>query len=405
MAINRIVTKILAGKNLSSSNILGGQQRGRIWIAAAVVAGLQVLAGSGVWAQEALKFGVADPLTGPSAIFGLDQMQAVRWAVEDINAKGGINGRKLEAIIADHQAKPEVGIAVVNKFISVDKVPVFITAFSSVVKAVASIADREKVLMLSVGANSPDIKNLGDYVYTMFPLADIDMKALGAYMVQKRGKKRAAVLYVNHETGIEGAKVFAQAFTQAGGEVVLNDSYEETRSDFTGLVLKVRAANPDTIHIHSNVSDFTALVAQMRQLGLNTQITSFQTAFNPKMIQDVGAGAEGIIVTAMAPSSEDNPNVAGYLNRWQQAYKREPNGLPYTQYFHDAPYIIAQLYKWVLDRNLPVIGENLRKALLDIKSFDLPLTTRIVFNDDHTVNSPTYFWQVKNGKFQVIGKQ
>jgi branched-chain amino acid transport system substrate-binding protein len=405
MAINRIVTKILAGKNLSSSNILGGQQRDRIWIAAAVAAGLQVLAGSGVWAQEALKFGVADPLTGPSAIFGLDQMQAVRWAVEDINAKGGINGRKLEAIIADHQAKPEVGIAVVNKFISVDKVPVFITAFSSVVKAVASIADREKVLMLSVGANSPDIKNLGDYVYTMFPLADIDMKALGAYMVQKQGKKRAAVLYVNHETGIEGAKVFAQAFTQAGGEVVLNDSYEETRSDFTGLVLKVRAANPDTIHIHSNVSDFTALVAQMRQLGLNTQITSFQTAFNPKMIQDVGAGAEGIIVTAMAPSSEDNPNVAGYLNRWQQAYKREPIGLPYTQYFHDAPYIIAQLYKWVLDRNLPVIGENLRKALLDIKSFDLPLTTRIVFNDDHTVNSPTYFWQVKNGKFQVIGKQ
>jgi branched-chain amino acid transport system substrate-binding protein len=405
MAIKRIVTKILVGKNPSSSNIPGGQQRGRIWITAAVAAGLQVLPGSGVWAQEALKFGVADPLTGPSAIFGLDQMQAVRWAVEDINAKGGINGRKLEAIIADHQAKPEVGIAVVNKFTSVDKVPVFITAFSSVVKAVASIADREKVLMLSVGANSPDIKNLGDYVYTMFPLADIDMKALGAYMVQKQGKKRAAVLYVNHETGIEGAKVFAQAFTQAGGEVVLNDSYEETRSDFTGLVLKVRAANPDTIHIHSNVSDFTALVAQMRQLGLNTQITSFQTAFNPKMIQEVGAGAEGIIVTAMAPSSEDNPNVAGYLNRWQQAYKREPIGLPYTQYFHDAPYIIAQLYKWVLDRNLPVIGENLRKALLDIKSFDLPLTTRIVFNDDHTVNSPTYFWQVKNGKFQVIGKQ
>ena len=405
MAIKRIVTKILVGKNPSSSNIPGGQQRGRIWITAAVAAGLQVLPGSGVWAQEALKFGVADPLTGPSAIFGLDQMQAVRWAVEDINAKGGINGRKLEAIIADHQAKPEVGIAVVNKFTSVDKVPVFITAFSSVVKAVASIADREKVLMLSVGANSPDIKNLGDYVYTMFPLADIDMKALGAYMVQKQGKKRAAVLYVNHETGIEGAKVFAQAFTQAGGEVVLNDSYEETRSDFTGLVLKVRAANPDTIHIHSNVSDFTALVAQMRQLGLNTQITSFQTAFNPKMIQEVGAGAEGIIVTAMAPSSEDNPNVAGYLNRWQQAYKREPIGLPYTQYFHDAPYIIAQLYKWVLDRNLPVMGENLRKALLDIKSFDLPLTTRIVFNDDHTVNSPTYFWQVKNGKFQVIGKQ
>ena len=82
---------------------------------------------------EVLRFGVADPLTGPSAIFGLDQMQAVRWAVEDINAAGGVNGRKLEAIIVDHQARPDVGIAVVTRLIQVDKVPTFITAFSNVV--------------------------------------------------------------------------------------------------------------------------------------------------------------------------------------------------------------------------------------------------------------------------------
>ena len=378
---------------------------GHGWLVTAFAAGLQLLAGGSVFAQETLKFGVADPLTGPSAIFGLDQMQAVRWAVDDINAKGGVNGRKLEAIIADHQAKPEVGISVVNKFVSVDKVPIFITAFSNVVKAVAPTANREKVLMLSVGANSPDIKNLGDYVYTMFPLSDIDMKALGAYLVTKRGKKRAAVLFVNHETGIEGAKILAQSFKDAGGEVVLNESYEETRSDFTGLVLKVRSANPDVVHIHSNVSDFTAIVAQMRQLGVMTQVTSFQTAFNPKMIQEVGAGAEGIVVTAMAPSAEDNPNVGGYLDRWQKEFKREPIGLPYTQYFHDAPYIIAALYKKVLDQNLPLTGENMRKALLEIKSFDVPLTTRITFNDDHTVNALTYFWEVKNGKFQVVGKQ
>lgn len=362
-------------------------------------------AASGASAQETLKFGVADPLTGPAAIFGKDQMEAVKWGVEAINAKGGINGRKLEAIIADHQTKPEIGIAVVNKFISVDKVPIFITAFSNVVKAVAPVANREKTLMLSVGANSPEVKNLGDYVYTIFPLADIDMKALGNYMVKQRGKKRAAILYVNHETGIEGAKVFGQSFKDAGGEIILNESYEETRSDFTSLVLKVRSANPDMVHIHSNVSDFTAIVAQMRQLGLNTQVTSYQTAFNPKMIQQIGPGAEGIIVTAMAPSVEDNPNVQGYLDRWKKEHNREPIGLPYTQYFHDAPYVVAALYKWVLDNDLPITGENMRKALLAIKTFDLPLTTRITINDDHTVDSLTYFWEVKNGKFQVIGKQ
>ena len=354
--------------------------------------------------NEVLRFGVADPLTGPSAIFGLDQMQAVRWGVEDINAAGGVNGRKLEAIIVDHQARPDVGIAVVTRLIQVDKVPAFITAFSNVVKAVAPIANREKTLMLSVGANSPDIKNLGEYVYTTFPLADVDMRALGAWLYEKQNKRRAAVLYVNHETGTEGAKIFVQAFTKAGGQVVLNELYEEQRSDFTGLVLKVRASNPDVVHIHSVVSDFTAIVAQMRQLGLNMQVTSFQTAFNPKMIQELGKGAEGIIVTALAPSAEDNANLPKYLERWQQAYKREPVGLPYTQYFHDAPYILAKLYKHVLDQNQPVTGDNLRQALVSIKQFDLPLTNRITINPDHTVDAPTYFWQVKDGKFVVIGK-
>jgi len=388
----------------SMNRISASQISRRSILAAPLVLGMPYVIGRAEAQNEPLRFGVADPLTGPSAIFGLDQMQAVRWAVEDINAAGGVNGRKLEAIIVDHQAKPDVGIAVVTRLIQVDKVPAFITAFSNVVKAVAPIANREKALMLSVGANSPDIKNLGDYVYTTFPLADVDMRALGSWLYTKQNKRKAAVLYVNHETGTEGAKVFTAAFKAAGGEVVLNESYEEQRSDFTGLVLKVRAANPDIVHIHSVISDFTAIVAQMRQLGLNTQVTSFQTAFNPKMIQELGKGAEGIIVTAMAPSAEDNANVPKYLERWQAAHKRDPIGLPYTQYFHDAPYIMAALFKHVLDQKQPVTGENMRKALLAIRSFDLPLTNRITFNDDHTVNAPTYFWQVKDGKFQVVGK-
>ena len=162
----------------------------RAFFCAALAAAMGLLGGP--FAAEApaqgkkpLRFGVADPLTGPAAIFGKDQMQAVRWAVEDINAKGGVNGHPLEAVILDHQAKPEVGIAMVNRLVHVEKVPVFITAFSNVVKAVAPIANREKVLMLSVGANAPAIARLGDYVYTTFPLADVDMKALGKYAFRR----------------------------------------------------------------------------------------------------------------------------------------------------------------------------------------------------------------------------
>lgn len=381
------------------------RSRSVIGLSAAAIA-ISVLVGtnSPVTAQDALRFGVADPLTGPAAIFGNDQMQAVRWAVEDINAAGGVNGRKLEAIILDHQAKPEVGINAVNRLIDVEDVPVFITAFSNVVKAVAPIANRNEVLMFSVGANAPGIKDLGDYVYTSYPLADVDMTKLGKYMHDEVGKQRAAVLFVNHETGIDGAKVFRDSFENAGGEVVLFESYEQERSDFTGLVLQVKAANPDVVHIHSVIRDFTAIVAQMRQLGLDVQVTSYQTAFNPNMIDELGAGAEGIIVTALAPSVEDNANLPGYLERWKKEHDREPIGLPYTQYFYDAPYIIAALFKHVLDKGQEPTGKNLRNALIELKEFDLPLTNKVVFAENHTVDKPVYYWQVKDGRFQLIGK-
>ena len=165
-------------------------------------------------APATYKFGLAMPLSGSQALYGADQVKAAQWAVDAINAKGGINGKKLEMITLDTQADPQVGINAVNRLVSVEKVPVFITAWSSVVRAVAPIANDNKVVELSIGANSPDIAKLGDYVYTTFPLADVDVAALARYSVEKLGKKRAAVLYINNDTGIVASKVYQRHLQQ-----------------------------------------------------------------------------------------------------------------------------------------------------------------------------------------------
>ena len=107
------------------------------------------------FAQQTLKFGLAMPLTGGQASYGNDQVKAAQWAVEEINKAGGINGKKFEMVVLDTQADPQVGIQAVNRLISVDKVPVFITAWSGVVKAVAPIANDNKIVELSIGANAP----------------------------------------------------------------------------------------------------------------------------------------------------------------------------------------------------------------------------------------------------------
>jgi branched-chain amino acid transport system substrate-binding protein len=350
-------------------------------------------------APTTYKFGLAMPLSGSQALFGSDQVKAAQWAVDAINAKGGINGKKLEMITLDTQADPQVGINAVNHMVSVEKVPVFITAWSSVVRAVAPIANDTKVVELSVGANSPDIAKLGDYVYTTFPLADVDVAAVARYSFDKLGKKKAAVLYINNDTGIVAAEVYKATFTKAGGQVVAYEAYDPKATDFTGALLKVRSAQPDIIHLHGLVGDMPQVAAQMRQLGLNQPITSYSGLYNPKVIEQLGKAAEGIIATSLAPGVSDLPAVAAYVERWKTEEKREPNGLPYTQYLHDAPYMVAAILTSMDKKGLAPTGENFRKEMLAIGTFDLPLTGSVTVSDSHTVTKPVYLVEVKDGKW------
>ncbi len=352
-------------------------------------------------AKEPLKFGLAMPLTGSQALFGADQAKAAQWAVQDINAKGGIDGHPLEMILLDTQADPRVAINAVNRLINVEKVPVFGTAWSAVVKAVAPIANRAQVLELSVGANSPDIAKLGDYVYTTYPLADVDIRAQARYAIDTLKKKTAAVLYIHNDSGVEGGRVYRDSFTEAGGKVVAFEAYDAQATDYTAAILKVRSANPDVIHIQGLVSDLPQVIGQLRQLGLKQPISTYSAGYNPKVIEQLGAAAEGLLVSSLAPSPEVNPEVAKFVARWQQTEKRVPNGLPYTQYLYDMPYLIGQLYGHLIKTKQPLTGPNMRKALMEVGKIELPMTGRLEITKDHRVNKPVYLYVVKNGKFEL----
>jgi len=373
----------------------------RAWLRSLAVAAAVAAIGTGApaAAQQTLKFGLAMPLTGSQSSYGKDQIKATEWAVADINAKGGVNGKKLEVIVLDTQADPTIGINAVNRLINVDKVPVFVTAWSAVVKAVAPIANREKVLELSIGANAPEISKLGDYVYTAFPLADVDVTALATYTYNTLKHKRVAIIYVNNDTGIDAAKVYKSVFEKAGGQVVAYETYDPKASDFTGMLLKVRTANPDFIHLHGLVAEMPIVISQMRQLGMQQRVSTYAGGYNQAMIDKAGKGAEGLIVTSLAPNELQNPNVGPYIERWKKAEGRVPNGLPYTQYLYDSAYLVAALYEYVEKNKLPATGENMRKAVAAVKTFNLPLTGKLVINDDHTVKKPVNLVTVKDGKF------
>ncbi len=362
------------------------------------------LAANSVLAQTKapFTFGVALPTTGAAAPFGLDQVQALEWAVADINAKGGANGRKLNAVILDTQARPQVGIDVVTRLVSVEKVPLVITAFSAVVAAVAPIVNRNNVLTFVIGANSPRIATMGDYVYTTYPLADVDVTLLAKYARTEMKKSNAAVLYLNDESGVYGARVFRENFEKLGGRIVAYESYEPNSTDYTGAILKIRASNPEIVHLQGNAGDSPQAIAQLRQLGIKVPITSYTAAYNPQMVKQLGTQADGLIVASLAPGVADLPSVASYVERWKKEKGREPNNVPVTQYVHDGAYVIKALVEHLDKTNTPLTGENLRKALLELKSFKLPLTEDVTINENHTVFKPVYLLEVKGGAFVPI---
>ncbi len=349
-------------------------------------------------AKDPIKLGTAMPLTGSQAGYGADFIVGMRMAAKDVNDAGGIAGRPVEILALDTQADPQLGINAVNRFIGVEKLPMFFIAWSAVVKAVAPVANREKILAINTGANAPEIAHLGDYVYTAFPLADVDISKLARYTVNTLAKKRAAVLYINNDTGIDAAKIYRDNFTAAGGQIVAFEAYDPKATEFTGMLLKTRAANPDMVHVHGLLTDVPQVIAQMRQLGMTQRVSTYSVAYNPKIIEQLGAAAEGLIVTSLAPGVDENPKVAPFIERWKKEIGRAPNGLPYIQYQYDMVLLAKAMYEYLDKAGKPATGDTMVEALTKVKEFDLPMTGKLVI-DGHRVDKPVYLLTVEKGKF------
>jgi branched-chain amino acid transport system substrate-binding protein len=379
-------------------------RRSILYVGAAAAA---ALAAPAVWAQGTktpFAFGVALPLTGPAAPGGVDQVQSLQWAVDDINAAGGAGGRPLKLIAVDTQAKPQVGVDAVTRLVSLEKVPLVVCAYSAVVAAVAPIANRSKTLMLVAGANSPRIATMGEYVYTTYPLADVDLTLLAKYVRNEMKKTKAAVIFINDESGVFGAKIFGDTFTSLGGEIVASESYEPNSTDYTGALLKIKAAAPEVIHLQGNAGDSPQVMQQLRQLGISVPITSYNAAYSPQLIRQVGAPADGLIVASLAPGLSDNPNLGPFLERWKREKGREPNLLASNQIVADTAWIVKALVEHLDKAGKSLDGANLRQAMLEIGSFEQPLSGPVKIDDSHRVVKPVYLFEVRNSKFEPLAK-
>jgi branched-chain amino acid transport system substrate-binding protein len=325
------------------------------------------------WAAEDLAVGALLPLTGPASPTGAEQVRGVQFAIARANSKGGIRGRQIKAVIEDSQGKPDQGMLGFNRLVELHKVPASLTAFTSITLAILPVAARNKVVLVNGGAQSSRLENASPYLFNSLPMPAAEIGALTKFTIEKLGKKTAAIIYENAAAGIDGRDDFKKAFLAAGGKIVAEEPVEFGQTNFRPMLLKVASTHPDFVFIHitSGHKPFADQVAQVENfpLGLSTTFGTFffgQAStlgwYHSIIRSEIAPDIEAEYAKMFPGVREDAKVLMGF---WEREYFNSTN-------------IILKAMDRVLGEGGTVTGEAIRKAILDIKTFEG--TARITFN-------------------------
>ena len=312
------------------------------------------------------KIGVMYPLSGDGAAYGLPIQRATKLAIDEINEKGGINGKKLEAIYEDSKCNPKDGNAAAQKLVNIDKVRVIIGGVcSSETLAAAPITEANKVILISPSATSPDITNAGDLV---FRVASSDAYAgivASDYAFNYLKSRKAALISETTDYAQGLRRVFKENFEKLGGTIAADETYNPEDTDFRTQVTKVKASNPDVIYIVPQVPPKgVLLVRQINEAGVKQQLLTAEVLIGRNVIKDNADDMEGLI--GVEQKFDDKaPKAAALLAKYQQEAKEEAPFPAYMSGAYDIVYLLVDaIGKYGYD------SEKIRDYLYSLKDYD-----------------------------------
>ena len=260
------------------------------------VLGLGMLAG--VAHADTIKIGLNVPLTGFAAADGKSALNGAELAVEQINAKGGVNGNKIELVVYDDQASPKEAVPIAQKLIEKDKVTVGISgSYSGATRASAGIYQEAKVPYISAFAIHPDITRAGNYVFRTAFVGEVQGRAGAKLIGEMLGKKRVSIITLKNDFGKSLAAGFKEAAGKFGIEIVSEYEYSIKDRQFGPIVSKVKSDKPDAIYASGYFFTAGPLVSQLRSAGLDVPIIGQEGYDSQKFIEIAGAASDGIIIT------------------------------------------------------------------------------------------------------------
>jgi branched-chain amino acid transport system substrate-binding protein len=287
-----------------------------------------------VLAADTIKLGIAGAHSGDLASYGLPSVKAAELVVKDINAKGGILGKKVELLIEDDACKPEMAINTATKLVSKKADIVMGHICSGATKAAMGIYKDAKMIAVSPSATNPDLTQSGQYPNFFRTIASDDAQAKLEvdFAVSRLKVQKIAVLHDKGDYG-KGLAEFAKKFIEAGkkAKVVLYEGITPGAVDYSAIVQKIKQSGAEAVIYGGYHPEAASIISQMRKKGMKTLFISDDGVKDITFIKVAGKYAEGVYATGPKDTSK-NPLAIAANEAHKKAYGSDPGAFYLNAY-------------------------------------------------------------------------
>lgn len=344
--------------------------------------------------DEPIKIGVYTDLTGQTSSFGQSTRNGIQMAADEINARGGVNGRRVVLIIRDDEGQPSRVATVVQSLINEDKVHALLGELASINSLVAApYAQESQVPMLSPSSTNPKVTQIGDYIFRTCFIDPLQGEAMAKFAVKSLKAKRAAILVdLDSIYGNWLMKPFKEKFSSLGGKIVTEQTYKQRDRDFREQLSAIRKAKPDVIYVPGYYQEAAVIAVQARQMDINQPLLGGDGWESPQLFYIGGQALNNSYITEHYAADDPSPAVQNFSALYKNRYPNsEPDAIAALAY--DSMMVLADAIR----RAGTTEGLKLRDAIAKTKDFP-GVTGRITINSERNALKQVVILKISDGK-------
>ncbi|MBI4516018.1 MAG: ABC transporter substrate-binding protein [Deltaproteobacteria bacterium] len=347
---------------------------------------------------DEIRIGEYGSLTGGTATFGTSTHEGVLLALTEINAGGGLLGKRVTVITEDDQSKPEEAVTAVLKLIKQNQVVAVVgEVASSRSLAAAPVCQANKIPMLSPSSTNPKVTQVGDYIFRACFIDPFQGSTMAKFAINTLKVRRLAILTdTKNDYSVGLTQFFRDTVKSLGGEIVAEESYGEGDIEFKAQLTAIKAVNPEAIYVPGYYTECALIARQARELGLTATLLGGDGWDSPKTAEIGGKAVDGTYFTNHYSADEQRPEVQKFIADYRAAYGgKVPDAMAVLGY--DAMRMLAA----AIARAGSSDGPAIRAALAATKDFP-GVSGRITIDGERNARKAIVVLKIDNGEFRFV---